>query len=105
MVLHCIANHRMVLDGIALNLIVLHGIALDIIIFHGIAWYCNCMVLHSFNGRSIGLYLARHLSTTLQILICFTHLQYDKLWGLARRVFTLFYHHIKSLILYQFSSQ
>ena len=25
----------------------------------------------------------------LQILICFTYLQYDKLWGLPRRVFTL----------------
>ena len=29
------------------------------------------------------------MCTKLQILICFTFLQYDKLWGLPRRVFTL----------------
>ena len=84
---------------------VLHSIALDIIIYH---W-----ILHSFNVRPIGLYLARHMCSIrimyaciyiicmliayllicifacLHILICFTYLQYDKLWGLPRRVFTL----------------
>ena len=58
-------------------------------VLHWIVCIILHWILHSYNGQSNGLYLARQLSTTLQILICLSYLQYDKLWGLPHRVFTL----------------
>ena len=63
----------MVLHGIELQHTEFHGISLYSIVLHGITWFW--FVLHGI---------------VCWTLCSITYFRYVKLWGLARRVFTLF---------------